>query len=173
MTEKSAASKKPRRDQRRSIGHSSHYSKRKGLMAELIFVVKATSMGFAVSKPYGDGEPYDVVIEANGRLLRIQVKSVFTTARWGYSVVAVRRAQHRGVVRYSAREIDFIAAYIVPHDAWYIVPLFEVAGCTQILLYPEGTKRSGGARFEKYREAWDLLRLGAATSPEDKVKEAQ
>ena len=54
-------------------------------MAELIFVVKAASMGFAVSKPYGDCEPYDVIIEENGRVFRIQVKSVFTTQRWGYS----------------------------------------------------------------------------------------
>jgi hypothetical protein len=46
MTEKSAASKKPLR-KRRSIGRSARYTKRKGTMAELIFVVKATSMGFA------------------------------------------------------------------------------------------------------------------------------
>jgi len=130
-------------------------------MAELIFVVKAISMGFAVLKPYGDSEPYDLVVEANGRLLRIQVKSVFTTARWGYSVVAVR-GHGRPVVQYSAQEVDFMAAYVVPHDAWYIVPHSEIVSCTQILLYPEGTKRSGGARFEKYREAWHLLRLGAA-----------
>jgi len=161
MNKNSAASKTPSPNQRRSIGLSSLYSNRKGLMAELIFVVKALSMGFAVSKPYGDGEPYDLVVEANGRFFRIQVKSVFTTARWGYSVVAVH-GRRRPVVRYSAREIDFIAAYVVPHDAWYIVPLFEVASCTQILLYPDGTKRHNGARFEKYREAWDLLRLGAA-----------
>jgi hypothetical protein len=164
MTQNSADAN-PRRDQRRSIGPSSLYSNRKGLMAELIFVVKAISMGFAVSKPYGDGEPYDLVVEANGRFLRIQVKSVFTTARWGYSIIAVR-GRRRPVVQYSAREIDFIAAYVVPHDAWYIVPLFEVASCTQILVYPEGTKRSGGARFEKYREAWDLLRRGAARPTE-------
>jgi hypothetical protein len=166
MTEKSAASKKPPRDQRRSIGYSSHYSKRKGLMAELIFVAKAISMGFAVLKPYGDHEPYDLVVEGNGRLFRIQVKSVYTTARWGYSVIAVRRHPRQPVFRYSPQEIDFIAAYVVPHDAWYIVPLFEVASCTQIHLYPEGAKRSGGARFEKYREAWDLLRLGAARPTE-------
>jgi hypothetical protein len=166
MTELSAASAKTRRDKRRSIGHSSKYSKRKGLMAELIFAIKATSMGFAVLTPYGDGEPYDVVVEENGRLFRIQVKSVFRTARWGYSIAVVRRGQHRPVARYSARAIDFIAAYVVPHDVWYIVPLFEIASCTQIHLYPDGTKKRSGARFEKYREAWDLLRLGAATSAE-------
>jgi hypothetical protein len=56
MTDNSAASRKPRRELR-SVGRSARYTKRKGMMAELIFVVKAASMGFAVSKPYGDCEP--------------------------------------------------------------------------------------------------------------------
>ncbi len=131
-------------------------------MAELIFVIKATSMGFAVSKPYGDCEPYDVIIEENGRVFRIQVKSVFTTNRWGYTVTVARRAYHGPSVLYSAQEIDFIAAYVVAHDAWYIIPISELGTTKQLHLYPEGTKRTDAGRFEKYREAWDLLRRGAA-----------
>jgi hypothetical protein len=163
-----------KRDRRlRSIACTAQYSKRKGVMAELIFVVKASSMGFAVSKPYVDNEPYDLIVEENGRLLRIQVKSVFTTNRWGYSIAVARRRHRRPTVQYSAQEIDFIAAYVVPHDAWYIIPVSEIGSSKQIHLYPEGAKRVDGAHFEKYREAWDLLRLGAATSPEANVKEAQ
>jgi hypothetical protein len=165
MTEKSTASTKPR-PKLRSIRCTTKYSKRKGMMAELIFVVKAASMGFAVSKPYGDSEPYDLVIEENGRLLRIQVKSVFTTARWGYCIAVAHHALHHPMVQYSAQEIDFIAAYVVAHDAWYVVPVAEIASLGHIRLYPEGAKRQDGAYFEKYREAWDLLRPGAATSTE-------
>jgi hypothetical protein len=150
----------------RSTPRTTCYSKRKGEMAELIFVIKAASMGFAVSKPYGDSEPYDLVVEEKGRLLRIQVKSVFTTRRWGYSV-AVARKRLRHHIRYSTQEIDFIAAYVVPHDAWYIVPVAEIVNSIHIRLYPEGTKKRDGGRFEKYREAWDLLRIDAPTSPEE------
>jgi PD-(D/E)XK endonuclease len=165
MTENSAASTKPRR-KRQSIGLTTLYSKRKGMMAELIFVVKAASMGFAVSKPYGDSEPYDLIVEHNGRVFRIQVKSVFTTSRWGYSVSVARNRQHKPIVPYSAQEIDFLAAYVVAHDAWYIVPVAELANLSHIRLYPEGAKRQDGALFEKYRDAWDLLRLGAARPTE-------
>jgi hypothetical protein len=56
MTENSTAFAKPRR-KHQSIGITTLYSKRKGLMAELIFVVKATCIGFAVSEPYADTEP--------------------------------------------------------------------------------------------------------------------
>jgi len=161
MTEYSTAPSPPLR-KRQSIGRTTLYSKRKGLIAELIFVVKAASMGFAVSKPYGDCEPYDVIIEDNGRVFRIQVKSVFTTSRWGYSVCVTRKRQQKSGIAYSPHEIDFIAAYVVAHDVWYIIPVAEVANLTNIRLYPEGAKRSDGAHFEKYREAWDLLRRGAA-----------
>jgi hypothetical protein len=137
-------------------------SSARSMIAELIFVVKAASLGFAVLKPYGDSEPYDIVVEENGRLLRIQVKSVFTTNRWGYSIAVARHAYRRPMVQYSAQEIDFIAAYVVPHDVWYIAPVSEIGSRTNIRLYPEGSIRHGGAHFEKYREAWDLLRLGAA-----------
>ena len=135
-------------------------------MAELIFVVKAASMGFAVSKPYGDSEPYDLIVEVSGRLLRIQVKSVFTTLRCGYGVAVARHGPRHTVLQYSAEEIDFIAAYVVPHDAWYIVPAAEILERSHIRIYPGGTKKSDGGRFEKYREAWDLLRLGAPASAE-------
>jgi len=174
MTENSAASIKPRR-KLRSIACTTQYSKRKGMMAELIFVVKAASMGFAVSKPYGDCEPYDLVVEEGGRLLRIQVKSVFSTARWGYTVAVARRHYRGPMTQYSAEEIDFIAAYVVPHDVWYIVPISEIGSSTQIHLYPEGAKRINGAHFEKYREAWDLLRLGAVRPTElgRELKEAK
>jgi PD-(D/E)XK endonuclease len=148
------------------MARTSCYSKRKGEMAELIFVVKATSMGFAVCKPYGNGEAYDLVVEANGRLLRIQVKSAFTSQRWGYSVAVSRQGQHRHTVQYTADEIDFVAAYVVPHDAWYIVPVGEIVSRAHIRLYPEGAKKRKGGLFEKYREAWDLLRLGAVVPRE-------
>jgi hypothetical protein len=70
------------------------------------------------------------------------------------------------MVQYSAQEIDFIAAYVVPHDVWYIIPVAEIASRAHIRLYPEGSIRHGGALFEQYREAWDLLRLGAARPTE-------
>jgi|HubBroStandDraft_4_1064222.scaffolds.fasta_scaffold188256_1 hypothetical protein len=73
---------------------------------------------------------------------------------------------HGPMVQYSADEIDFIAAYVVAHDAWYIIPISELGNTKQLHLYPAGTKRTDAGRFEKYREAWDLLRRGAVRPAE-------
>ena len=63
MRKNHGISAKPHVIKRLSIGRDEWYTKRKGEIAELIFVIKASSMGFAVSKPYGDSEAYDLVIE--------------------------------------------------------------------------------------------------------------
>jgi PD-(D/E)XK endonuclease len=156
------AEPRPARARRTSL--ISQPPKRKGEFAELIFVLKAASLGFPVSKPFGDSEPYDLIIEDRGRLIRIQVKSVFTSTRWGYSI-AVGHKRH-SQSNYSPEEIDFIAAYVAPHASWYIIPVREVSGLFHIRLYPRGTGKRGGGIFEQYREAWGLLPMDPPLPPE-------
>src|SRR5882762_7849965 len=43
-------------------------------LAELAFAHKASAMDFKVSKPYGDSERYDFVVDSGKRLWRVQVK---------------------------------------------------------------------------------------------------
>src|SRR5216684_8264623 len=48
-------------------------NKRRGEMAEAAFLHKASSLGFGVSKPWGDSEPYDLIVDSGSGLWRIQV----------------------------------------------------------------------------------------------------
>jgi len=57
-------------------------------------------------------------------------------------------------------DVDVIAAYLVPKDLWYIVPIEECT-CKNLWFFPE--KSIKGSRFEKFREAWDYLRAPPAT----------
>ena len=155
MTIETSAPPEPGLERRASEAINPQLSKRKGELAELVFVLKAISLGFPVSKPYGDSEPYDLIVEASGRLIRIQVKSAYTSTRHGYSIGTL----HNGsTAEYTPGEVDFIAAYVSPHQAWYIIPIDQITGHAHIRLYPGGPTRKGGANFEQYREAWDLLR---------------
>ena len=51
-------------------------SKRRGELAELAFMRKAASLGFAVAKPWGDSDRYDVVVRFESTFWRVQIKSV-------------------------------------------------------------------------------------------------
>jgi hypothetical protein len=53
---------------------------------------------------------------------------------------------------------DFIAAYVAPHQAWYVIPIEALKGSKSIRLYPGGKSHRFGAFYEDYREAWHLLK---------------
>jgi hypothetical protein len=136
-------------------------TKRWGDMGELAFTLKAASLGITASKPYGDRRPYDFLVECGPRLWRVQVKSVFTTKigahRYGFPV-AVSQHRRRGRATYTAEEIDFIAAFVAPHNAWYVIPVDALSTRKFVRLYPAGKKRVDAGLYEQYREAWHLLR---------------
>jgi hypothetical protein len=142
------------------IGNTSNESrigdpdaKRRGELVELMFMVKASQQGLAVAKPYGDSRRYDFILEANRLLWRVQVKSSANRRGYGYCVNATARRHSREV--YTAEEIDFLIAYVIPRSVWYVIPATALRTST-FLVFPDGSCRRGG-RYEQYREAWRLL----------------
>jgi hypothetical protein len=205
-------------------------TKRRG---ELAFTLNAATLGLGVSKPYGDSERYDVIVdprsligqsespakycrvddgrptskarrqgrpsnrktaEATGaakknatihvgtaasavrrprfigphraskniasdqstpaNLWRVQIKCSTQLFQGSYRVNAHRRTQGRAVP-YHPSEIDFIAAYVIPEDTWYIIPIEAVRG-TSLMFRRKNDPRPG--LYDQYREAWYLLR---------------
>ena len=49
-------------------------SKRTGELSEAAFLHKAVELGFRVTKPWGDSERYDFVLDSGKRLWRVQIK---------------------------------------------------------------------------------------------------
>jgi hypothetical protein len=56
--------------------------------------------------------------------------------------------------RYSEEDIDFVAAYVVPEDAWFIVPAGEIRSKSFYLPPRDQPKRN---RYGQFLEAWLLL----------------
>jgi len=57
--------------------------------------------------------------------------------------------------RYPSGVVDFFAIYLIPIDAWYIIP-FALIGRTNCTLH--FTPDSKRHKYASYREAWHLLR---------------
>ena len=131
--------------------------KLRGEWAESVFMERATEHGLPVSKPWGEMSPYDFVIGKTGRFASVQVKSTVYEADGGYACTV--RSGHR---RYPAGSFNFLAVFLVVEDVWYILPALEVQGKKTITLFPKSPK----AKYEKYREAWHLLRQAAGGSEE-------
>jgi hypothetical protein len=133
--------------------------KQQGELAEMGFMLKAAGLGFGVAKPCGDSESYDFILDSGERLWRVQVKSTYVARSQSYSVSAKGCLDGKSMA-YTAEQIDIMVAYIVAEDVWYVVPVAAFAPRTRLTLFPSGCKRKDGGRFEKYREAWDLMKAG-------------
>jgi hypothetical protein len=107
-----------------------------------------------VAKPWGDSSRYDVVVETGGRFVSVQVKSTANRQPNGGYVCGVHPSP--GSELYKRGDFDFLAAYIVPDDVWYIIPssvIFRRKKTSISLL--DGSLTS---EWAPYREAWGLLR---------------
>jgi hypothetical protein len=129
--------------------------KRMGELSELDFLRKAMGMGMLVSKPWGDSDRYDFVVDTGGRLWRVQVRS--TETRFGARGYAVHASVYvrRKIVGLTAKDIDVIVGYIAHRDIWYVVPVRAFVPRKNLWFYPDGSKK--GAMFEKYRDAWWVM----------------
>jgi hypothetical protein len=131
--------------------------KKRGEWSESVFMARAGEHGLPVSRPWGEMSSYDFVIGKTGRFVSVQVKSTISKLKTGYACTV--RGGHKA---YAAGSFDFLAAYAVIEDAWYIIPAKLIQGKEVITLYP----KSPTSKYEKYREAWHLLREASEVSAE-------
>lgn len=125
--------------------------KKRGEWAESVFLVRAGEEGLAASKPWGDSRSYDCVVGRPGKFVAVQVKCTIARLESGEGYNCSTCSSHKP---YQKGSFDFLAAYVLPEDAWYIIPGKEIFGLKSISL----CTMTGEAKYEKYREAWSLLR---------------
>ena len=125
--------------------------KERGEWAESVFAARAGENGLPVSKPIGDSRSFDCVVGRPGKFVAVQVKCTVAELESGKGYVCSVCSSHKV---YRAGAFDFLAAYVIPEDAWYIVPAKLIRGLRSISLCTMG----GEAKYEEYREAWHLLR---------------
>jgi hypothetical protein len=127
--------------------------KQRGEWVELKFMACAAELGLKLAKPWGDSTSYDVLVEYGGRFLRVQVKSTSCIEGRSSYACAVRPNQ-RGRP-YRRGQFDYLAAYVIPEDAWYILPAAVVVrGRMGTVILSPSVK---GHKHERYKEAWKLL----------------
>jgi PD-(D/E)XK endonuclease len=107
-----------------------------------------------VAKPWGDSDRFDYILHIRGRFWRVQVRSSAYESHRGFAIHAYVCIKRKTVLL-TADDIDCLIAYIVPLDAWYVLPVEAFSPCKNLWFYPRGSKK--GSRFESYREAWWLL----------------
>ena len=138
-------------------------TKRTGELSEAAFLLKAEPLGFHLTKPWGDSERYDFILDTGPRLWRVQVKCTEVLRARGYDVQPIYCIYGQGKVVYTADDIDVLAVHILPLDVWYILPIDAFTPNKRLRFYPNNHCKR--ARWETYREAWHLLEPCRADTP--------
>jgi hypothetical protein len=129
--------------------------KQQGEWAELLFMARAAERGLSILRPWGDSSPYDLALifpdalQPRPSILRVQIKST----RCLHSPGAYKCHIDSNGVPYRPGMLDLIAAYVIPAEVWYIVPLEATNGQNEILLAPNRPR----SKYAKFKEAWHLL----------------
>lgn len=126
--------------------------KERGEWAELLFMLRGAEHELKVGKPWGDSARYDVSVEYKGKFQRVQVKCTMAQFKGGGYICTF---SHTGMAPYTVDDVDFFAIYVIPEDVWYIIPAEVATKHSHNILLNPGRK---GQRYERYIEAWDLLK---------------
>jgi PD-(D/E)XK nuclease superfamily protein len=125
--------------------------KERGEWAESVFLSRASEEGLPASKPWGDTRSFDCVVGRPGKFVAVQVKCTIARLESGEGYICSTCSSHKP---YKKGSFDYLAAYVIPEDVWYIIPAKLIFGLRSISLCTVG----GEAKYEEYREAWHLLR---------------
>jgi len=124
-----------------------------GEIAEAEFLRTVLRKRIAVSKPWGENQGYDFILDDKGTLHRVQVKAAFRGEKErGYSLRAYRSSKRA----YTAKDIDVLAGYVDPGKIWYLFPVRVIRKLRSLKLFP-GSKNKR-SKHEKWREAWWVVR---------------
>ena len=137
-----------------------------GERSEAAFLHKAANLEFGIAKPWGDSRRYDFILDYGDCLHRVQVKCTESIRARAYETRATY-SQGSGRAVYTKKDIDFIAAHVVPLDIWYIIPVEVCTPAPMLRFYPH--RKAKKMRLEQYREAWHLLQSPEAGKIEIKA----
>jgi len=129
-------------------------SSTQGLFAESIFITECISKNIEICQPINDVFGYDFVVVRGSESIKVQVKSC-SVADNRYKTSTTYKIQCRRGAKckaYEAGSFDYLAAYIIPLDIWYIIGISEL-NKTTIRVNPD----SLGCKFNKYKSDFKAL----------------
>jgi len=137
-------------------------TKNMGDVAEQVVALDLLKRGYVISKPIGDNAPYDLIVDRNGKLERIQIKG--RTPKSGklhielysmlYNTTSGSNNRTKQVL-YNTNDVDWYAIVDNSTLRCYYLKIDDVEGLTFITLRTEPTRNGQvkGIRLaEKYTE---------------------
>jgi hypothetical protein len=142
----------------------------KGAAAEAAITAMTIELGLVVLRPLCEGSRYDLMIDLEPELLRVQCKMARRVSGALLVSVQTNRCTPGGYVStsYTAAEVDVIAAYSPELHRGFLVPIEEAAGRRGLHLRLDPTRNNQArgikwARDYEFAPGIERLRSSART----------
>jgi hypothetical protein len=128
----------------------------KGAAAEAAITAAVISLGLTVLRPLCEGRRYDLIVDLEPRLLRVQCKLARRVGGALAIGLGTCRYTPKGYVRthYSPTEIDAIGAYSPELGTCYLLPMPAIANrrSLHLRLEPAGNNQAAGINWASDHE---------------------
>ncbi len=122
-------------------------NKDKGELVEQIVITEFMKLGIPVSKPIGDNQPYDIIIDLNGKLLKIQVRTCWRGENMNSLKIPFMNSRMNAKIAYkttSKDKIDYYVAYSFDTGKCYLINVTETDNTNCIYLQLNEKCKNGG-----------------------------
>jgi len=141
--------------------------KLKGDISEQSVILECLKNGFNVSKPLGDRLKYDLILDVDDVLLKIQVKSVYKSKSRNLCCAGnIRTLTNRVNFKtksYYVKDFDFVVAHFIDtNDFWIISSDIFCNNKKEFTIEFKNIKNSKSTyNPEFFKNAWSIIRAAA------------
>jgi len=129
---------------------------KKGEITESIVLARLVQLGYECLIPWGHDHRYDIAIDDDGKLVRIQCKTARYIEKWGClefnTAITYARVGGKPHVRKGYQgEADYFGVYSPDMSKIYLVPVGDVPICSKAILrlHPTKNNQTKGVRWAK------------------------
>ena len=158
-------------EMRKAINTEKHIlenTKRVGNLTELQCITYLYSLGYSISIPYGNADKYDIILDANNHLYKVQIKHAKeyfdkSDGELAYIKINCTWQSHNtnGYKRtkYVAENIDYFATYY--KDKCYLIPVSECSTEKILRIKPSKNYQIQKVSMLEDYEAEKILKLSS------------
>ena len=147
-----------------SVGIKMKNTKQVGNLTELQCATRLYELGCAVSIPFGNSEKYDLIIDVNGKLYKVQCKHSSeyydTTGELEYIKFKTTWQSHNAnswaQFKYTENEVDFFATFY--NGECYLIPQNECSTEKRLRIKPPKNGQTKGVAFLKDYKAKERIK---------------
>jgi len=127
-------------------------SKLQGCIGEAIFITECLKRNIPIYQPIADMYGVDFIVGSDP-LIKVQVKTTSKAdTRYESKTSYKIQCRHGANCKAYTDQFDYMAAYLMPLDVWYLIPISEL-NKTTIRVNPD----SLGCKFNKYKSDFKAL----------------